>query len=77
VRFTLPSKFVNQLKVGQRVAVTVADANPALERQAKVVQMSPVVDPASGTIEVLAELNGPMPDVRPGMQADVHVPAHP
>ena len=77
VRFTLPSKFVNQLKVGERVAITVADANPNLERSAKVVQMSPVVDPASGTIEALAELNGPVPDLRPGMQADVHVPVHP
>jgi len=77
VRFTLPSRFVNQLKVGQRVAVTVADGNPALEHPARVIQMSPVVDPASGTIEVLAELTGAAPDLRPGMQADVHLPAHP
>ena len=77
VRFTLPSKFVNQVKAGLRVTVTVADASPALERPAKVVQLSPVVDPASGTIEVLAELSGPVPDLRPGMQADVHLPVHP
>jgi RND family efflux transporter MFP subunit len=77
VRFTLPSRFVNQIKVGQRVAVTVADGNPAMERAARVIQMSPVVDPASGTIEVLAELTGSAPDLRPGMQADVHLPAHP
>ncbi len=77
VRFTLPSKFVNQVKAGQRVTITVADASPALERPAKVVQLSPVVDPASGTIEVLAELSGPVPDLRPGMQADVHLPVHP
>jgi RND family efflux transporter MFP subunit len=77
VRFTLPSRFVNQLKVGQRVAVTVADGNPALEHPARVIQMSPVVDPASGTIEVLAELTGAVSDLRPGMQAYVHLPAHP
>jgi len=77
VRFTLPSRFVNQLKLGQRVAVTVADGNPALEHPARVIQMSPVVDPASGTIEVLAELTGGAPDLRPGMQADVHLPMHP
>lgn len=77
VRFTLPSRFVNQLKVGQRVAVTVADGNPALQHPARVIQMSPVVDPASGTIEVLAELTGAAPELRPGMQADVHLPAHP
>jgi RND family efflux transporter MFP subunit len=77
VRFTLPSRFVNQLKVGQRVAITVADGNPVLEHPARVIQMSPVVDPASDTIEVLAELTAAAPDLRPGMQADVHLPAHP
>ena len=77
VRFTLPSRFVNQLKIGERVAVTVADGNPNLEHPARVIQVSPVVDPGSGTIEVLAELTGASPDLRPGMQADVHLPAHP
>lgn len=77
VRFTLPSKFVSQIKVGQPVAVTVADANPAQEHAARIVQVSPVVDPASGTIEALAELTGATADLRPGMQADVHLPAHP
>lgn len=77
VRFTLPSRFVNQIKIGQRVAITVADGNPAVQHPARVIQMSPVVDPASGTIEVLAELTGAAPDLRPGMQADVHLPAHP
>ena len=77
VRFTLPSRFLNQLKVGQRVAITIADGNPALEHPGRVIQMSPVVDPASSTIEVLAELTGATPDLRPGMQADVHLPAHP
>src|SRR6202521_3824714 len=77
VRFTLPSRFLNQLKVGQRVAITIADGNPALEHPGRVIQMSPVVDPASSTIEVLAELTGTAPDLRPGMQADVHLPAHP
>ena len=77
VRFTLPSKFVNQLKAGQKVAVTVADANPGFERVAKIVQLSPVVDPASDTIEAMAELSGSVSDLRPGMQADVHLPSHP
>ncbi len=77
VRFTLPSKFVNQIKVGQPVAVTVADSNSPQEHAARIVQVSPVVDPASGTIEALAELTGPVADLRPGMQADVHLPAHP
>jgi len=77
VRFTLPSKFVRQVRVGQQVNVTVADAAPASPHAARVIQMSPVVDPASDTIEVLAELSGAAPEVRPGMQANVHLPAHP
>ena len=77
VRFTLPSRFLSQMKVGQRVAVTVPDGNPGREYAARVIQLSPVVDPASGTIEVLAELTAAAPDLRPGMQADVHLPALP
>lgn len=77
VRFTLPSRFVRQVKVGQQVAVTVADGNPAAQHMARVIQMSPVVDPASDTIEVLAEITAAAPELRPGMQADVHLPAHP
>jgi RND family efflux transporter MFP subunit len=75
VRFTLPSRFLSQLKVGQRVVLTVADGDPALEHTARVLQVSPVVDPASGTIDVLAELTGGVSDLRPGMQADVRLPA--
>jgi multidrug efflux pump subunit AcrA (membrane-fusion protein) len=40
---------------------------------AKVVEVSPVVDPSSGTIEVLAELSGPRGELRPGMTVVVHV----
>ena len=76
VRFTLPARFVNQLKIGQSVAVTFPEITPPSKHEARIIQMSPVVDPASGTIEVLAEL-GKEPDLRPGMQADIHVPAQP
>jgi membrane fusion protein (multidrug efflux system) len=77
VRFTLPSRFVSRVRVDEELAVTVADGNAAIRHQARVIQMSPVVDPASGTFELLAELIGPVSDLRPGMQADVHLPAHP
>ena len=37
-----------------------------------------VVDPASGSWDVLAELVGPLPDdLRPGMAVDVHWPPEP
>lgn len=77
VRFTLPSRFLSQMKVGQRLSLSVPDENPAVERAAHVIQVSPVVDPGSDTIEVLAELSDAVQGIRPGMQADVHVPALP
>lgn len=77
VRFTLPSRFVNQIKIGQAVSIKVADASPTAAHSARIVQVSPIVDPASGTIEVLAEITGTVQDLRPGMQADVHLPMHP
>lgn len=77
VRFTLPSKFVNQVRLGQKLGITVPDGNPQLDHQVRVIQMSPVVDPASGTVEVLAELIGGVSDLRPGMRADVHLAQHP
>lgn len=77
VRFTLPSRFVNQIKIGQALSINVADASPTGAHSARIVQISPVVDPASGTIDVLAELTGSVQDLRPGMQADVRLPTHP
>jgi RND family efflux transporter MFP subunit len=77
IRFTLPSRFVSRIKIGQRLAVTVQDVDPANEHTGRVIEVSPVVDPASGTIEVLAEFSGSPRDLRPGMQADVHIPEHP
>ena len=76
VRFTLPSRFLTQVKLGQRVSLIVPDETPAIEHAAQIIQMSPVVDPGSDTIEVLAELSGNVQGIRPGMQADVHVSAH-
>jgi membrane fusion protein (multidrug efflux system) len=73
VRFTLPERFISRVKRGQLMPLTVPDL--AGQKQAvKVVEMSPVVDPSSGTIEVLAELVGARGELRPGMTVAVHVP---
>jgi membrane fusion protein (multidrug efflux system) len=72
VRFTLPEKFISRVKKGQQMPLTVPDL--ATEKHAvKVVEISPVVDPSSGTIEVLAELVGARGELRPGMTVAVHV----
>lgn len=72
VKFTLPEKFISQVKRGQVVNVTCADA-PNATHQAKVLQVSPVVDPSSGTFEVLAQIIHPTPSLRPGMTANIRL----
>jgi membrane fusion protein (multidrug efflux system) len=73
VKFTLPERFVGKLKNGQTVSVELADGSPAIHHTAAVTQISPVVDPSSGTIEVLARLQGQVSDLRPGMLTTIHL----
>jgi membrane fusion protein (multidrug efflux system) len=72
MRFTLPEKYFGKMKTGQAVEVTCTDA-PAEKHTAKVRQVSPVVDPSSGTFEVLVELTGDRGSLRPGMTALAHL----
>jgi RND family efflux transporter MFP subunit len=78
IRVTLPEKFLGQIKTGTMVGITPAEESGSGRRyRAKVIQVSPVVDPSSDTIEILAELYGDTAGLRPGMRADVHLPALP
>lgn len=72
VKFTLPERFISQVKRGQMLQVTCADS-PGADHQAKVLQVSPVVDPSSGTFEVLAQIIHPTPSLRPGMTASIRL----
>jgi RND family efflux transporter MFP subunit len=75
IRVTLPERFLGRIKTGTMVGITPAeDTGTPHAHQAKIIQVSPVVDPASDTIEVLAELVGNASGLRPGMRADFHVP---
>jgi RND family efflux transporter MFP subunit len=75
IRVTLPEKFLGRIKTGSTVGITPAeDLGSTHAYRAKILQVSPVVDPASDTIEILAELSGDTSGLRPGMRADVHVP---
>src|SRR5262249_33499267 len=73
VRFTLPEKFIIRIKNGQQMLLTVPDI-ASEKHDVRIVEISPVVDPSSGTIEVLAELVGNRGELRPGMTVAVHVP---
>jgi membrane fusion protein, multidrug efflux system len=73
VKFTLPERFLGAVKRGQVVAVASAEVSPAASHAAKVIDVSPVVDPSSGTIEVMAQIEGSALDLRPGMLATIRI----
>jgi membrane fusion protein (multidrug efflux system) len=80
MRFTLPEKYFGRLHHGQKFEVTSADL-PGEKHSASVREISPVIDPASGTFEVLVEF---APDhgadhskFRPGMNASLHIGTDP
>ena len=73
VKFTLPERLLGAVKKGQVVSVASADASPAIKHSAKIISLSPVVDPSSGTIEVLAQIEGSAPDLLPGMLATIRI----
>lgn len=77
VTFTLPERFIAAMKNGQTVTVASADTSPVVQHVAKVIDVSPVVDPSSGTIEVRAQIVGLAPDLRPGMLASIRVAVAP
>jgi membrane fusion protein, multidrug efflux system len=70
MRFTLPEKFIGQIKRGQEVSLTTPDV-PNQTFKSKVIEVSPVVDPASSTFEVMLAIEGPRGELRPGMNASV------
>ena len=72
MRFTLPEKFIGHLKQGQQLPLTSPDV-PQEQHLAKIIAVSPVVDPSSGTIEILVELTGPRGALHPGMTASVRL----
>jgi RND family efflux transporter MFP subunit len=76
MRFTLPEKAFGQVHRGEALEITSADA-PGEKHSARIKEISPVVDPASGTFEVLVELMGSRGSLRPGMTASARLEARP
>lgn len=72
VRFTLPGAEIAELKRGDFVTVS---PTPEFQQTttAKVTQISPVVDPGSGTIEVTAVLKERLPGLIPGTIASIRI----
>jgi membrane fusion protein (multidrug efflux system) len=72
VKFALPERFLGSVHKGDTVAVSSADV-PGASHAARVILVSPVVDPSSGSIEVTAQLEGEPGEFRPGMTANIRV----
>jgi RND family efflux transporter MFP subunit len=68
LRFTLPEKFLGHIKRGQTFELTSPDA-PQESYAAKIKDVSSVIDPSSGTFDVLAEVPAAHGALRPGMTA--------
>jgi len=72
MRFTLGEKFLGRLHRGQELEISSADV-PGERHTTRIKQVSPVVDPASGTFEILAEVTGNAGGLRPGMTATIRI----
>lgn len=76
MRFTLPEKYLGTLKRGQRLPLTIPDF-PKEEHMARLIELSPVVDPTSGTFDGLVEITGAPGSLRPGMSAILRIEPRP
>jgi membrane fusion protein, multidrug efflux system len=77
VRFTLPERYFGKVRDGMMLTVSSADISPDSRYSARIVQVSPVVDPSSGTLEVLAQIAEAKTELRPGMLVNIAFNQHP
>jgi RND family efflux transporter MFP subunit len=75
IRFMVPEMAIRQVQKGTLLEVS-ASSTPDEKHVAKVVAVSPIVDPASGTVEAVAEIEQKSANGKllPGMMADVRLP---
>jgi len=72
MRFTLPERYFGHVRSVQQFELTSPDV-PGEKHVARIKEISPVIDPSSGTFEVLVELTGDRGAFRPGMTANLKV----
>ena len=72
MRFTLPERYFGHVRAMQQFEISSPDV-PGEKHAARVKEVSPVIDPSSGTFEVLVELTGGRGSLRPGMTANLTV----
>lgn len=70
VLFTVPETAMAAFPAGASLELTTADY-PNLRQPARILRVSPVVDPASGSVQVIGEVVHPSPLLKPGMSMQV------
>lgn len=72
VLFTVPETSMGAFTTGKALEFTTADF-PGLHQDGRIVRVSPVVDPASGSIQVVGAVVHPSPKLKPGMTMQVRL----
>jgi RND family efflux transporter MFP subunit len=70
ILFTVPESAMSAFYVGAPLELSTADY-PGLHQAARVLRVSPVVDPASDSIQVIGTLEHPSASLKPGMSMQV------
>jgi RND family efflux transporter MFP subunit len=70
VMFTVPESAMRAFERGASLVLTTEDY-PRLKQKGRVYRVSPVVDPASGSVQVIGEVIDPSPLLKPGMTMQV------
>lgn len=75
VRFQIPESSARRPERGAPVALSII-AEPTRQLKARIIKISPTIDPASDSYDVVAQLTtGRQPGLLPGMAVRVHWPA--
>jgi len=72
VLFTVPESAMRQLSVGRALDLSTPDY-PGLHQAGHILRLSPVIDPASASIQVVAAVDHPSPLLKPGMSMQVRL----
>ncbi len=72
VLFTVPETLMASFTVGKPLELTTADY-PGLHQAGRILRVSPVVDPASGSVQVIGAVDPASPLLKPGMTMQVRL----
>ena len=72
VLFTVPESAMAAFSVGKPIELSTADY-PGLRQAGRIIRVSPVVDPASGSVQVIGAVIRPSPLLKPGMSMQVRL----